>query len=644
MFEKKWTILAFMVVFFMSPMMLWANVSGTNISVGGSGSGNATGTSTIVPPGDYDVPEDLDNTGMIAQAAQLGGPAGATTVPLVKGPNLMVTDATIDPSGTAEVYMSASAQAWDGTADANASGTLTESDGVSTATIAGGSVTADATKEWDPNDVPFDPQNPEHVATPNHAFAQIIGAAGAGTVMSQFFNTTSGFMLANMDTHAHAFGSDNNTATEATDAVASASGNVSVEHRFDPPTGGPETLTIEDGSTASSANVEDEVADDPATSARSFAWTNGFLGWTDEPNAVGQAFGARLGLYSVAFTEKGIEEDVVPSADASAGGAVDLNFVYRPIAEPVFGFTGNVAGFTEAESQVDQGTGRADAVAGKGALGISGTQIEFAAPLVAAWLTSSVDLRALSPLNGLGFTGSGSAIAVNPAVLGEEEFDPDPAMTALTQFGTYSAAMGSSSEVNAEVTSQASVSTDGPNGFDVNNRVTASSVGFAIAAGDAAHDTAATVDGIPLYDLDNSFAFVGQGSFVGADEPTAGTDGPIIPNVQVNATAEALNLFGRAATPDFFGTLDDGDSFASVTPNLNDMNEVISYERYNTASADLITGTNEVAGVSHNAFNEGMTIDPNSPWWNMFTFSANPTTTIGPYDNWTSAFLGGGGD
>ena len=348
---------------------------------------------------------------------------------------------------------------------------------------------------------------------------------------------------------------------------------------------------------------------------------------------------------------------IIPKADAMAEGAVDLNFVYRPIVNPVFSMVGNVAGHTEATSQVDQGVGTAIAHAGKGAVGTSGAQVELAAPFVAAWLVANVDLQAGDVTDGLDpatdeeeieFAGSGSATAINPAVLSAQDFTPDPAMTAYTQFGTFMAAMGSSSQVNAQVTSQASVTSDDFRGLDNFDRVTASAVGFAIASGADEHDTAATVDGVTLYDLGTEFAFVGQGSFVGTDEPNDGpagdNTGPVDQNVLVNASAEVLNVYGRASTPDLFGALDDGDSSASVTPILDDTDQVIAYQRANEAGADLITGANEVSGVSHNAFNEGLTIDANSPWWNLFTSSADPTTTLGPYDNWTNAFLGGGGD
>ena len=662
MLNKYWAILCLTGILLTSPPAAWAEVTISDGSVNSSGSGNATATatSTVVPQAAYeDIPEGLDN--------------GA------------VENAAFDPGGASEAYMSAEAYAWEGTAGANAAGTLTESDGTSAVAISGGVVSADAAKEWSSPSITFDPRNEDYVAARNAAYAKIIAAAGAGTMTSRFFDTATGFMLADMDAAAESFGSGHNPATgELQDATASASGDVTVEHRFDPVNGGPETLTIEGGSVTAAANIEDYNAsdlddisdpDDTYTEAAAAAWTNGFTGWTAEPAGAGFGFGSRLGLNSVALTDRGIMD--IPNASikgrAGAEGAVDAAFTYRPLQPAAtFGLTGNVAGSTAAEAEIANGPGAMnyeggiDAHAGKGAVGTAGAQGELTAPLAAAWLVSNVDIRFGPTWSWSSLAGSGSATAVSPAASSETESTPGAAMTVDTQLGSFSAAMGSSSEGNAQTDAHASV-TPGPGplfyGLDPNDRVTASAVGFAVAAGDddtgdSGHDTKAAVDGITLFDLGSEYAFVGQGSFVGADEPNeySGTDVSTI--VPVNAGAEVSNVCGEAYSPLYSGGMNNGDSDASVTPVLNGNGEIIYYQRANQASADLVTGTNEVAGVSHNQRDGALTIDPNAPWWHLFTDSADAAAMLpGPdgvrpalelptadvYDNWTGAFIGGGG-
>ena len=661
MLNKYWVLLGLTGILFILPTEAWAAFTNTGIRADSSGSGNATATASVVPQTAYaDVPEGLDS--------------GA------------VENAAFDPNGAAEAYMSAEAYAWEGTAGANAAGTLTETDGTSTVTISGGEVSADAAKEWSSPSISFDPQNEDHVAARNAAFSKIIAAAGNGTVTSRFFDTATGFMLADMDAVAESFGSSHNPASgELQDAAASASGDVTVEHRFDPVNGEPETLTIEGGSVTAAANIEDYNAldlddisdpDDTITAATAVAWTNGFTGWTAEPNSAGFGFGSRLGLNSVTLTDRGILD--IPNASikgaAGAKGAVNAAFTYRPLPPAsTFGLTGNVTGSTAAESKIANGPGAMnyegsiDAHAGKGAVGTGGTQGELTAPLAAAWLVSNVDIRFGPTWSWSSLAGSGSATAVSPAASSEAESTPGAAMTVDTQIGSFSAAMGSSSEGNAQADAHASV-TPGPGplfyGLDPNDRVTASAVGFAVAAGDddtsdSGHDTKAAVDGITLFDLGSEYAFVGQGSFVGADEPNefSGTDVSTI--VPVNAGAEVSNVYGEASSPLYSGGLNNGDSDASVTPVLNGNGDIIAYQRANQASADLVTGSNEIAGVSHNQRDGALTIDPNAPWWHLFTDSADASTmlpgvdaaryldplpTADVYDNWTGAFIGGGGD
>ena len=299
----------------------------------------------------------------------------------------------------------------------------------------------------------------------------------------------------------------------------------------------------------------------------------------------------------------------LPSATADAAGNVELSFVYRPITNPVFSFLGAAGGSTDADSAVTQGYGLASGEGAKVAIGQAGTQTDVPA-LAQAWLVGNAMFWSA------GGAGDAHGHAVNPAVLGETVVDPDPNMTVGTQNGTYSAAMGSSSLVNAEVEADVSVTPDGTAGLDGADAVIATAFGFAQAAEDL--DNVATVGTPPLswYNLGSENAFIGQGSFVGLDEG-------ITPDVEVAGTATTQNLYGSAAGPAYSGSFDNADSSASIAQDDDGV-----YQRASSASADSVAGTNYPNAFAHNQMFGTAAVDPDaSPWFEFFRGVLEPAAS-----------------
>ena len=476
MFRKRHAGFLLAAVVLVLPVCSWAAITMTNPSVSGTGSGNSIGTATITSEGPWDI----------------------------KAPGFD-NEVTVTPSGTAISFQQSHAIAWDGTATASTGGTITETGsgvnaGDSVTATTSGSTSATAQKENDP----------VRAQLWNEATSRLLAAGGGGTVFSPFFTTTSGFMAVDSSVLADSTGSID--ATAGTDASGTSKGSAVVAYTF-AGRGSPETLGLAGANVAGTADVDGDttIVDPSVASAR--ATSSGLLSWTDSPTT-GQAFMAFLNLNSETYAGRtgDLFNNALPEATADAAGSLNLNFVYRPLNE--FSFAGNATGSTDSEAEVTAGNGFVTAQGIKAAMGFSGTQTGLPTGTL-AWIAGNVRMEGtqITPQSQEAFGGYGEGHAVNPAVLGDAEVDPDPSMTVGTQYGTFSAAMGSSSLVNAEVLATAEA-----DHLNDNDTVISSAFAFAGAMYDD-NDTAATIGtpGVELYDLSGPYAFVGQGSVTGAD-------------------------------------------------------------------------------------------------------------------------------
>ena len=576
------------------PVSAFADFSLDGAGLTSSGSGDAVGTAFVVNEGPFYV----------------GEPG-------------FYSDADIDPTG-AVAFQQSEAYAWDGTAAASTSGAITETaagvnEGDSVTATVQGSTSAAAQKENDPVR--------EDLA--NSAISSITAAGGSGTVLSSFFNTETGVIFANADSEAVSTGSID--ATAGTDAAATTKGSALVEYTF-AGAGSPETASVTDVVQSSDADVDDDTTVDNPSVAVANTNTAAVVGWTDSPTE-GQAFGSFVAVQSNAVadtTGSDMNNNGLPVADAASAGNADLAFTYRPIANPVFSFLGNAGGSTDASAEVTQNEGFVYANGEKAAVGVSGTQTDLP-PGAYAWIVGSVHLAAEEEPGPVEFAGRGTGHAVNPAALGDADVDPDPSMTVGTQYGNYSASMGSSSLTNAEVTAEVDMTPSGGDSFLGGDEIIATAFGFAVANRDGDLSAAAGAPPVTLFDLSSEHAFVGQGSLVGAD------DGNLPNDPVVNATAEALNLYGAASSPSFYGTMENGDSSAAVAFD----EDLGAYVRSSSASADTVTGTNYPVAVSHSQL--GGAFDQNAPWWTIFAPS-EPHLDDLEFTHLTFGFVGGGGN
>jgi len=568
----------------------WATVSMNNASVSSGGSGNAMGTATITSEGPWDVQEP--------------GYGAA---------------ATVTPSGTAISFQQAHAIAWDGTANASTSGTIVE-----VGSGAGAGDTVVATTAGSTSATAQKVNDPVRAALYNEATSRLLAAGGAGTVASNFFNTSTGFMTVDSSVHADSTGSED--ATAGTDASGSSKGSASVAYTF-AGQGSAETLSLANANVAATADVDGDTTVVDPSFAHGQANAGGVVGWTNTPTE-GQALGAFLNLDSETSADRpgGQTDNGLPAATADAAGTLNLNYVLRanpPYPGTVFSFVGNVNGSTDSEAEVTQGNGIVESQGIKAAVGMSGTGAD--APTgVMAWIAGNVRMEAYAPNGDTDlFDGEGEGHAVNPAVLGESDVTPDPAMAITTQLGTYSAAMGSGSLVNAEVTA-----TGVADEFEDGDTLVASA--FAFATSMSADTDTAAVPGVELYDLAGPYAFVGQGSIAATN---TGDDG--VENATA-ASASVLNMFGTASSPAYTAALNNGDSAASVAQD-----DDYVFQRAASAGADSVSGTNYPVAIAHNQMNGTFTSDANSPWFDIF-FETEPQA--GAFDHLATGFIGGGGD
>ena len=568
----------------------WATVSMNNASVSSGGSGNAMGTATITSEGPWNVQEP-------------GFAAGAT----------------VTPSGTAISFQQAHAIAWDGTANASTSGTIVETGsgagaGDTVVATTAGSTSATAQKENDP----------VRAALFNEATSRLLAAGGAGAVASQFFTTSTGFMVVDSSVHTDSTGSED--ATAGTDASGSSKGSASVLYRF-AGQGSSETLSLANANVAATSDVDGDTTVVDPSFAHALANAGGAVGWTNSPTT-GQALGAFLNLDSETWADRPGDqaENGLPAATADAAGTLNLNYILRanpPYPGTVFSFVGNVNGSTDSEAEVTQGNGIVEAQGIKAAVGMSGTQAEGATGVL-AWIAGNVRMEGYDANGGADlFDGEGEGHAVNPAVLGESDVDPDPAMTIQTQLGTYSASMGSSSLVNAEVTA-----TGVADEFEVGDTLVASAFAFATAFNTDTNTTA--TPGVELYGLAGPYAFVGQGSIAAADTADDGVEN------NTAASASVLNMFGAASSPAYTAAMNNGRSSADIAQD-----DDFVTQRSSSAGATSVSGTNYPVAIAHNQMNGTFTSDANSPWFNIF-FETEPQA--GAFDHLATGFIGGGGD
>ena len=605
-------------VFFIAAVVVALPTSGfaafnmTSPSTSSGGSGNAMGTASITSEGPFDVPEG-------------GG---------------FLNDATVTPTGTAISFQQSHAIAWDGTANASTSGTITETgSGVNagdtvTATTSGSTI-ATAQKENDP----------VRPTLWNEATGTLIAAGGSGTVLSQFFNTTTGFMLADSDAQADSTGSTD--ATAGTDATANSKGAASVTYGF-AGAGGPETLSVADANNTANADINGDttVADTATATAR--AWSNGILGWTNSP-VIGVTIGGLVGLNAESQAE--VIEDTNngrPTADSSAAGSVDLSFQLRPITNPIFALTAAASGSATSDASFnatfaddEEEEGLIQSAGGKNALGFA-TTAATDGDMALAWLHSTVSMYAYDD----DFQGSGNAEAINPAQFAEEEPVYDPSVTVTHGDAVYNAAMGSSSLINAQVNASAEVTGDDEDeGLDNNEALFVSAFGFAVAAQNRASqsfvdsDSDGTLDaGEPiLFNLATENAFTGQGSIALTDNDHDDDD------LDVTVSADALNLYGTASSPSFSASMDNGQSSASVVPVFSN-GDWDYMQRAASASADSLTGTNYPTAVAHNEV-DGLLDFTNVPWWaNYMAPTFDPGDSDAQFEHLAVGFIGAGGN
>ena len=401
MTKTKWAIVCLIGVFLLSPAAQ-ADFSLTDPGVTGSGSGDSIGTAVIENGNDFTAPHYGWFDG---QDVTLGTVANS--------------------------FQGSFVEALDGTASVSTSGDFTDTqdvNGDSVTTNVDGSTSA-ATQRDDVNE-----------EDDNGGWAVLSATGGTGTVTNDV-TTGTGLIAAFADSYVYSTGSDDPDAS--VDTTISVKGSAGVSYRF-AGSPGPETASVSDINIAASADVDNDAQ--WGSDAEATGWALSLMSWTDNPT-LGQLFNAQVGISAETEADHWDDEDEEDvDAQASTAANTTLNFTYRPIANPVFSFVGNAGGAVEAQSFIDsdEEEGSVTADAGKHAIARAGTMTDYPA-LSMAWLAANVWVNS----DDDDFTGEGHAVAINPAVLGGGQVDPDPSMTATTQYGAFAAAMGSSSQTNS---------------------------------------------------------------------------------------------------------------------------------------------------------------------------------------------------
>ena len=528
---------------------------------------------------------------------------------------LEVQDVT--PEDGAMLFQEAYIETGFGTASASTSvdsATNTQSDGDNTVTAAmSGSASA------------------EGEGAGNEISSFMVAAGGSGQIEGNlFFDTRTGFMLADADILHSSLG------IFASTSNAQVEGNASVAYRF-------AGQSEEEKVSVSDASVSTESETDFFSATDSMTWVQGLVAWTDDLGGV--TIGSAAGVNSNMDLSQIYDAFGPSDSSADASGQVNIDFTYRPVAGPLFSFTADASGSAEADAGITQGSGDVSVTGGQSAVGRAGTS-DAGSPLAMSWIAGSVAAVGYSGsfISHEGFAFNGNASAVSPANLEAPDADPVPNMTVTSQFGTYSAAVGSSSTANASAEAQVEVTADdtGSGLFSLSddNQIVATAVGFSQASRD--WENRANIGDVILYDLAGSNAFTGTGAVVGLDEPVG--------NAEANASAQTQNLYGSASSPDHFGTIEDGSSETTVGPDDEGVYQRSPVE----AGASRITADNYITAVSHNladgiwGFGGGPDEESGdlggAVWWQVFAdgFYAGPDSI--PYDNLAGAFIGGGGN
>ena len=632
---KKLLLVVSIVTVLSVPAVAPADFTLTNPGVTGTGSGDATGTAIISDTGPWDVPD-------------AGG--------------FMDTE-TVTPSSAAIAFQESHVEAHDGT------GSVSTSVGTHTDTRVIGGNTVTATTSGSTFATVDKENNPPRALLFSEATSRLIAAGGAGTIIdNEFFNTQTGFMLADADAYAYSTGNDSADPATITDVTAGAKGSANVSYRF-AGSPGPETVSIADADVSSIADINDDTTQQnlqnmgggvvPGATATSNSYVIGKVGWTDSAT-LGRTFGAEAGVNAESEAEVVNDDDGPPLASAAAEGNVDVNFTYRPIANPVFSFLGNAGGSVASEAKIPEGyerpedegfhndgSGVVQSSAGKNAVGVAGADSD-AGPLALAWIHATVFAASTWDDN---FQAAGSAEAINPAQLGTQDPQYDPSMTVGTQFGAFSAAMGSSTLTNAQVNASVAVmGEDQDRGLEEGEAVFASAFGFSVASLNNTMNGYVDADGNgdrnagdpDLFGLSGENAFAGVGSVALADTHED-DDG-----LAVTGTADAVNLFGVASSPSYYGTINNGASSASVTPVFETFNnaddfEVGYYRRASSASADNVGGTNYPNALAHNQM-FGLLGNENAPWWSTYAEPSDMFFSDGLFEHLAVGFIGGGGN
>ena len=622
-------ILAVFSLFVFTLNISWADVEMTGISVDTTGSGLSTVDSMVIDestftdddPNDhhdqhFPVPgaddERADARGWLNEMSDLG------------------------MSGFYSLVL-----AWDGEGEAGAQGAISSSheqaDGDTITTEVDGKISAVAARE---NGIQQD-------IGQTGAFSKLWAVGGNGEVDTRDFYTNQEFVLALSQARTWSIGNPQDDPATAADesqpAVAHAEGDASVQYTQNGTNSTAGVTDTEADSTSNMTNYHPDNDWDDMTKER--AYVISVAGWENGPAGVTMAGFAGVNAETRAQRFGGLlgstDEDRIgpaPESSAEVGGSASLSLNVAPL----FSINGKAGGFAESVSDIDSGIGEIESTAGKNAFGQTGTATD-STPIALAWIAGTVGVDAAAQ-------GRGYAHAVNPAVLTDQSSDPDPSMTVTSTTGTYSAAMGSSSLANAEVTAEVIVDNsdpDDPFGGAYGETIT-SAFSFARAAQNDDFSASETdwddpVNGpthgdIDIFDAGGESAIVGFGGIIGVDSVENPGD-----DIQTT-TAQTANLFGAAASPNFFGGLSNGSSDNSIIYNeeTDDFVMIGPYVtgteaiRSNSASADELTGTNYANAIAFNELLGILDTTDNAPWLGMF----QNYVLDGPDDPYTHVSVG----
>ena len=486
------------------------------------------------------------------------------------------------------------------------------------------------------------------------ANARLFAAAGNGDVTAPEFATQGGgFIVAEGDAISRNLGifeeaEDENglhgalgalgvdasaKATETTPAVATVSGEASVDYQFE---GNSETENASVSNTEVDTRTNSPEQDSVGLlGGTARGWVQALAGWEEDSPFVGGQAGVnsearRTGfvyfgnIYSLEEGEATEPETV--TVETSAQGNSSLAFSIRPAGAPVE-IEASAGGSTGASTGLDFAIifGRLEAQSGLNAVAVASTR---AAESDRAMAFQDATIGAL----GLGILGGANAWAESPAQLDPDTGVPSGASASSTSpSGTYSAGLVPDSLSNTRVESSgefglfrelnigASLDVSTPEALVIGAFVgEAYSTSYALAVSQGPDrdlslevgddPEGGTGDNSELFDLgDEGGNMVSYGSLTAADTtsgvtiirigrpgsvPTPSANGSLLPISLINLNAQNSNIYGNAQS-DSGGTLvENGASDSSIGPPEDDPTGPVT--RTANASADSI----EVTGPS----------------------------------------------